>query len=176
MSLAITGAVDWWGDLQPDAARNHLGDSVALARLRRCTTVAEAMLDPATLMLYWRCGGIGPQDLPLGGLTAAVLAHVRKDDTERRSVARAIGPDSTDRPGTALLKPARFRRLIEADTPDERLTSFRGLVVLAGGKLNVRDLAAALLTWTEDRRTQWIYDYWNAGEPMTSSQFEGTGL
>ena len=84
-------------------------------------------------------------------------------------VARRVGPENTDRPGTALLKPLRFRRLMEAATPDERLTAFRGLVALAGNRLNVRDLAIALLRWDEERQRRWVYDYWNAGWPAPAA-------
>jgi CRISPR system Cascade subunit CasB len=72
------------------------------------------------------------------------------------------------------MKPLRFRRLMEAETPDERLTAFRRLVALAGGRVNVRNLAAALLAWNEDLRTRWIYDYWNAGQLTAAPQAEET--
>ncbi len=96
-------------------------------------------------------------------LTAAVLAHVRADVPG--TVARTVGPGTLDKPETAKLKPLRFRRLMEAEGPDERLTTFRRLVALADGTLPVADLAVSLLDWTEDRRRRWIYDYWNAGAP-----------
>ncbi|MBX6741044.1 MAG: type I-E CRISPR-associated protein Cse2/CasB [Acetobacteraceae bacterium] len=154
-------AVAWWRDLQPDPARGRPGDRAALARLRRCATVAEAMQDPAAISLFRRCGATGPQDLPAIGLAAAVLAHLREDRPEQR-VARQIGPESPEKPETALLKPLRFRRLMEAASPDERLTAFRRLIALAGGALNAADLAEALLDWSESRQRRWVYDYWNA--------------
>ena len=132
------------------------------------------MQDPSAIALFRRCGGAGPRDLPLVGLAAGVLSHVRKDDMAQPRVARGIGPDSTDKPETALLKPLRFRRLMDADTLDERLSAFRRLVALASGTLNVPDLAAALLDWSEMRRTRWVYDYWNAGQPMGAPQAEET--
>jgi CRISPR system Cascade subunit CasB len=64
-----------------------------------------------------------------------------------------------------LLKPLRFRRLMEATTGDERLTAFRRLIALAGGALNLTDLADALLDWSEWTQRRWVYDYWNAGQP-----------
>lgn len=175
MSLQPAGAVAWWRDLQPDPTTKRPGDRAALARLRRCATVAEAMQDQATIDLFRRASGAGPRDLPDAGLTAAVLAHVREDDPTEPRIARRIGPDSTDKPETALLKPLRFRRLMEAHTPDERLTAFRRLIAIAGGRLNVADLAAALLRWTEQRQNRWIYDYWNAGQPTANAPVaEGT--
>jgi CRISPR system Cascade subunit CasB len=156
-------AVSWWREMQPDPPARP-GDRAAVARLRRCATVAEAMQDPAAIALFRRLGATVPDDLPGVGLAAAVLAHVR-DDRPAHTVARRVGPDSPDKPETALLKPLRFRRLMEASTDDERLTAFRRLVALAGGTLSVADLSEALLDWDDKRRQRWVYDYWNAGQP-----------
>jgi CRISPR system Cascade subunit CasB len=173
MSLSIKAAIEWWRDLQPNPARNHSGDRGALARLRRCATVGEAMQEPAAIELFRHGGGSGPWDLPAAGLAAALLAHVREDEPGE-TIARRIGPDNTDKPETALLKPLRFRRLMEADTPDERLIAFRRLIALAGGRLNVSDLAGALLHWNEERQRRWVYDYWKAGQPTAAAQAEET--
>ena len=96
---------------------------------------------------------------PLVRLAAAVLAHVREDDAANRSIARHVGPENTDQMETALFKPLRFRRLMEADTEDERLIAFRRLAAITGHKLNIPDLAAALLNWSDERKRRWIYDY-----------------
>ena len=157
-------AASWWREMQPDHSKGRSGDRAALARLRRCSTVAEAMQAPATISLFRRCGATGPNDLPAIGLTAAVIAHVRVDQPAQK-VARQVGPDSPEKPETALLKPLRFRRLMEATTDDERLTAFRRLIALAGGVLNLTDLADALLEWSEWTQRRWVYDYWNAGQP-----------
>jgi len=138
----------WWRILQPDPAAGRRGDRAALARLRRCASVSAAMQDEAALLLF--------RDLDASG-------HVRED--RPGTVARLVGPDSLEKPETALLKPLRFRRLMEADSPDERLAAFRRLGALAGGALPVRDLAAALLDWNDHRRTRWVYDYWNVARP-----------
>lgn len=156
----------WWRDLQPDPEKKRRGDRAALARLRRCASAAAAMGEEATIELFRRVGATGPGDLPDVALAAAVLAHVREDRADV-SVARAIGPATPDKPETAILKPLRFRRLMEASDPDERLIAFRRLVALAGGELPVGDLAAALLNWTEHRRQRWTYEYWDAGQPAS---------
>jgi CRISPR system Cascade subunit CasB len=154
-------AAAWWRDLQPTPEQK--GDRGALARLRRCASVTDAMQEPVTIRLFQRVRATGPDDLASVALTAAVLAHVR-EDLPSATVARTVGPPSPEKPEDALLKPMRFRRLLEADGWNERLTGFRRLVALAGGKLPVADLAAALLDWNEERRRRWIYDYWNAGQ------------
>lgn len=165
MIAAPHAAAYWWQDLQP--ANGQRGDRAALARLRRCATVAEAMQEPTTIALFRRVGAGRPADLPIVALAAAVLAHVRVDAAG--TVARAIGPNPPEKPETATLKPQRFRRLMEADSVDERLTMFRRLAALTGGTLPVADLAGALLDWSENRRRRWIYEYWDAGQPAAAA-------
>lgn len=157
-------ALTWWRALQPNPDANRPGNRAALAKLRRCATVAQAMLEPSALLLFQAVKATAAGDLPAVGLAAAVLARVR-EDAPSPSVARLVGPGSIETPETALLKPLRFRRLMEADTLDERLAAFRRLVALAGGALPVRDLAEALLDWSDKRRQRWVYSYWNAMPP-----------
>lgn len=175
MSYDRQGAVDataaWWHALQPDPERGRPGDRAALAKLRRAATVAEAMTEPAAITLFRRIGATAPGDLPRIATLAAVLAHLREDVPEGR-VARRLGPDYPDAPETARMSPLRFRRLLEAGTGDEQLTAFRRMVALAGGTLPLRDLARSLLDWDDERRRRWIYDYWNAGQPMTAPAAE----
>jgi len=167
MSLDFSAVKTWWEALQNDRA--------ARAELRRCASVSEAMNVPATFDLFRSCGGTGPNDLAAIALTAAALAHVRDDDPDM-SIARRIGPDDPDKPETALLKPLRFRRLMEAVTEDERLTAFRRLAAIAGRKLNVADLARALLDWSENRQRRWVFDYWNAGNLEPNAAPDNTAL
>jgi CRISPR system Cascade subunit CasB len=159
MNLTPAIAADWWQKLQPDADHDRPGNPGALARLRRCAMVAEAMQEPATIALLHGGGGTA-RDLPDTALVAAVLSHVRHDDPINRSIARRIGPDDPTKPETALVKPIRFRRLIDAEEPDERLTAYRRLVAISGGTLNVADLARTLMDWSEQTRIRWIFDYW----------------
>lgn len=150
-------ARDWWRDLQDDRA--------AAAKLRRCAMVAEAMQEPAALMLFRRIGGKHAHDLPRAAMAASVLAHVRTDTWAEKpgpTTARLIGPESLEKPETALLKPLRFRRLMEASDADERLSAFRRLVAMTRGAVPVPDLATALLRWTDERRRDWVLQYWNA--------------
>lgn len=154
-------AVPWWRRLQPDMPT---GDRGALARLRRCATVSEAMTNETAFALFRAVEAEGASDLPKVALLAVVLAHVR-EDRPGASVARLLGPERPDAPETALMSPLRFSRLLAADTPDERLTAFRRMVVLAGGALPVADLCFSLLGWSEWRRRQWTYAYWDAGRP-----------
>ena len=157
----------WWRDLQPNAATGAPGDRAAAARLRRCTTVGEAMLEQETATLLRRLSG-DARDLPHVALLAAVLAGVR-EDAPGTGVARALGPDDPDHPETAAMSPLRFRRLLEAEEGDDRLTSLRRMVTMLGGTLDVRDLATSVLRWTDRRRIAWTYAYWNAGRPESGA-------
>jgi CRISPR system Cascade subunit CasB len=159
-------AVVWWRELQPDPANGRGGDRATLARLRRCATVAEIMLEPAAIDLFRRCHADDVGDLPPIALAAGVLAHVRKDDTEHP--ARSVGPEAPEKPETAKLKPLRFRWLMEARSPDERLIAFRRLAALADRTLNVGDVSDALLRWDDERQRRWVFAYWNAGPPPGS--------
>ncbi|GBQ86890.1 hypothetical protein AA13595_2017 [Gluconacetobacter johannae DSM 13595] len=167
-------ARDWWRELRPDPGRGKPGDRATLARLRRCGCVADALFEPAVQALARRCGARHEDDLARVALVAAVLAHVRTDEA-LLSVARRIGPVDATNAATALCKPVRFRRLLDADTFDECLRTFRRLVILADNKLNVSDLARSVFAWpregmwdhaaAERIRVRWVYEYWNAGEP-----------
>lgn len=154
-------AAAWWQSLQPRPDGSG-GDRAALARLRRAATVAEAAAEPATLdlcrrlRLDWR--GLAPV-----ALTASVLAHVR-EDAPSLPAARQLGPKTVGATDAAMSW-LRFRRLIQAETDDDRLTAFRRAVALAGGRLNVSDLARSLLTWNEGQRRRWLYAYHDAYSP-----------
>ncbi|HET9848466.1 MAG TPA: type I-E CRISPR-associated protein Cse2/CasB [Candidatus Dormibacteraeota bacterium] len=156
-------AVRWWRGLQPyfaNGARNPQGDRAALARLRRADLL-EAMQDPQTFTLFAALGKRRPDELPGIALCAAVLATVREDYPEHP--ARTLGPALNDPAERAAMKPLRFRRLIEADTPQARLEMLRRAVQLAKHRLNVRELALACVDWSERRRRDWIFHYYNAG-------------
>ncbi|MGH7046611.1 MAG: type I-E CRISPR-associated protein Cse2/CasB [Stellaceae bacterium] len=157
-------AARWWRGLQPhtDGQPNPRADRAALARLRRADLLA-AMQEPATFVLFHQLGRRCPEHLPEVALCAAVLAGVRDDRTEHP--ARTLGPPSIDADAAAqaVMKPLRFRRLIGASDQQELLTALRRAVALAGGEINVRELAAACLNWSEPRRRRWIFEYYNAG-------------
>lgn len=101
---------------------------------------------------------------------AAVLSHVREDeaaDPERASwygdmaVALASSAQGSDR---AVMSGLRFRRLLQADAPDDLLLSMVRAVRMARGKAAVRTLAKDLLSWArgdEDRvRRAWTSRYY----------------
>ncbi|WP_375508957.1 type I-E CRISPR-associated protein Cse2/CasB [uncultured Caballeronia sp.] len=167
-------AAAWWWELQPKDKPGQFqsGDRRGLARLRRCATVMDAASEPTTLALCRRLGR-GEVGLERAALLAAVLAHVHADRIDL-SVARQIG---VQRNGRSIMSDLRFRLLLQADTPDEQLTGFRRLVLLAGRELNVADLAAGLWRWTDEdagekTRRHWIYAYHDAPDFQTSPTTE----
>lgn len=151
----------WWRELMPDEATGRRGDRAVLARLRRAATPLEAVEEEATIDLARRLGG-GLRTLDDVAVCAAVLAHVRQDDGS--PIARRVGPVPGDPTRRPLMSALRFRRLIQADVPEDKLIQFRRLLALADRKANVTDLASALLDWSERRRRDWIFRYY-AGEP-----------
>lgn len=168
-------AARWWRELQPkdEQGKRRSGDRGALARLRRCATVMLAASEPVTLALC-RTLQADEANLDRVALLAAVLAQVQEERFDL-TVARQIG---VQQDGTAPMSDLRFRRLLQADTPDEKLIGFRRLVALAGRKLNVADLAAGLWRWSDEKeRRRWIYAYHDApnlqaGDDVTPSLIE----
>jgi CRISPR system Cascade subunit CasB len=157
----------WWRDLQPQSheGQPQAGDRAALARLRRCATPADAMIEEATLALFRRLG-LGPADvgrLPRVALIAMVLAHVRAN-AEGEPAARAVGRASLEDAESARMSALRFRRLLAARQDDELAQQMRRLVTLAPDRrINVGDLAAALFFWGDKVRQRWTFEYYAAG-------------
>jgi CRISPR system Cascade subunit CasB len=158
---AAATAAAWWRALQPDAGAGRAGDRAALARLRR-SDLLGAMDDEATFALFHALGRTRAEDLPAVALCAAVLAAVRRDDPGVHP-GRALGPPPGGPPEGAPMKPLRFRRLIEAETEEERLTLLRRAVQLADCELSVQGVAEACLDWSDRCRRRWIFEYHNAG-------------
>jgi len=157
-------AAGWWRDLQPyfpNGARNPRGDRAALARLRRADLIG-AMDDPATFALFRALGCRHARELTAVALCAGVLAVVREDDS--RHPARALGPAPGGDERSATMSPLRFRRLVEASEPEERLIALRRAAMLAGRQINVRGIAGACLDWSDATRRFWIFQYYNAGD------------
>jgi CRISPR system Cascade subunit CasB len=161
----------WWEMLQnarKDGTPNPTRDPGALARLRRAATPVVALEEPNVIDLYKNLGfGRGDVDrqLPRVAIIAAVLAHIRTDAMPgdngfRRRFADMLGR-GVDRP---LMSPLRFKRLLTATEDQDLLIAFRRAVALAGGRnIDVGDVAASLLDWSERRRMRWAFDYYGAG-------------
>ncbi|MEZ5852085.1 MAG: type I-E CRISPR-associated protein Cse2/CasB [Hyphomicrobiaceae bacterium] len=178
----------WWKSLQPDDANGHRGDRATLARLKRASSILEAMSEPAVAELYRRLGfkhtkHDAERDGPRAALIAAVLAHVRKDDEKLTPLARAIGAPRGGDDSQQLVTPLRFKRIVAAREPDELLVAFRRAVAILGDTANVSDLARTLLAFTDPvdnradiARTQFAFAYHGAARfaPETNASPDTT--
>jgi CRISPR system Cascade subunit CasB len=152
-------AAQWWRELNPENQKDQLPNArAALARLRRCTSLAQAATIPEALDLARRLGVVSTQQtlLERALLTAMVLAHVRDDDP-KASAARQLGRASAE--ARAVVSPLRFARLLSAESTAEQLIAFRRAVALLGGTVNVASLAEASMNWSEKTRIAWAFDY-----------------
>ncbi len=162
-------AMKWWHRMQPydsDGTPNPLADRGALARLRR-SDLRAAMIEPAVFDLHRQLGHRDPRRLVEAALCACVLATVR-EHRDGLAFARQLG---ASRGGHPLMSTLRFRTLLAAETPEERLNALRRAVLLADAKVNVFDLAAACFDWSDTRRTRWAFDYYDA-----TTQTNATGV
>ncbi len=167
-------AAQWWWTMQDrlrDGRPNPLADRAARARLRHADK-DSALVDPAFFKLHGeliKAGFADSHDFARTLRIALVLVHVREDEEKgdkprRRGFGRAIGAPGFGESDKAALKPLRFRRLLQAkgEDTDEIVRQFRRAVDLAGGKVNVRDLAKILYYWNDKTRARLAFDYFAA--------------
>lgn len=154
-------AADWWLDLQDtteDGRVNPRADRAARARLRRATP-SKAITQDAVNRLYRILWGsvFAPWKMKLTVRIALVLAHVRKQDAKLFGEALGEGGEN------AVLKPLRFKRLLQAEDEEDIIREFRRAVELLGNAANVRDLARLLLNWPKEQtRTRFAFEYFGA--------------
>jgi CRISPR type I-E-associated protein CasB/Cse2 len=103
-----------------------------------------------------------------------VLAHVRENSDEHPMRAagwkhfasdRRESDAGDDRP---TLSEVRFKRLLQTDDGEEKVTAFKRLITLLDGKVNVAAISRDFLTWNHpeygDRiRENWAFYYYAAG-------------
>lgn len=158
-------AFGWWSALQPPPVGPGPGDRGVLARLRRCTTVNEALAVRSAHHLLLRCEATRYNtDAVL--TVAIILSHVRHDDPNL-TVAKRLALGFVKGERREFLSELRFYRLLAATDPDDVVSQFRRLVALMGQTANVSDLAATLYDWMHERRGErrrrtWQLDYHGA--------------
>ncbi len=150
-------AKQWWQELTATDSARRGARRAARARLRRAATVLEVMQAPEALRLFARLPGGSPERV---AALAGVLALVEREPPGGQNVARAIGRNSIDDDGSALMSEGRFRRLLQADD-DDLMDAMRRLVRLTKGVANVRDLSSSLVYWSDGVKKRWIFDYYN---------------
>lgn len=159
--------VRWWRRYH----REHKGEAADFARLRRCATPTEALLEPPAVELAARLDASRDKALVAAAIAVA-LAHVR-EDVAGKSLARQLGEKSDDRP---QLSPIRFNRLMRADGLDNRLTALRRALAVVKGRADVaklgRDLQRLLGFWGHDDQERAILDWTLAyhGAPLDAER------
>ncbi|MBA1262331.1 type I-E CRISPR-associated protein Cse2/CasB [Stutzerimonas stutzeri] len=175
----------WWRALQPREAGSESLPATLVgmgrrerARLRRCGTADELLGEPSVLLLADQLIALGGEQWPLFkeaityerlALVAGVLAKVKEDARDQRSLARRLGNGSGDE--RAAMSELRFKRLQRAEDIDDLFLQWRRAVQLAAGKVDVAQLADDLLTWqlelgqsatraSDGVKFRWAYDYY----------------
>ena len=176
----------WWQALQPQSADQlqplpldlwGLGRG-ARATLRRCTCVDELLLEPAVHVLAQRLIQDrdeaawllpdAPETFEQIALVAGVLALVKSEPAERRTLAMDLGEKIS--PDRRRMSTLRFTRLQRSQGPDELLLQWRRAVKLLNGQADVVQLADDLLAWQREQgeanlrvahgvRFHWAHDY-----------------
>jgi CRISPR type I-E-associated protein CasB/Cse2 len=173
LHLALAEAARaWWRAHLPGGADGRRGDPATFARLRRCGRPVEALAEAATVELWrslpdeFRNGRDRDEKLARAAALAHVLAFVREDThregTQALHPMRQLGPQKSSEPQGAKLKPLRLRQLLAAREPEELAQAFRRLVTIADRRIDVGELAAALLLWDDRVRTRWAFTWHDA--------------
>lgn len=158
-------------------------DRGSRAQLRRLATFEGVVLVPAYHRLLRRLEeALGEDALDRERLAqiAGLLAHVEEHDDERAGNDGKPLPLPTQmaRPRKEGSRPRvstlRFRRLLAAETAEERYTHLVRVIRLLDRRLNATDLAQAVYRWDRDPelRRRWAYSYYRVvtqNEPQEAS-------
>lgn len=154
----------WWASLVPDPDNKRPGNPAALAELRRCMTAHEVLMLPAFEGLMRQLpASRDPHHIESLAVVAGALAHVRKHDgadSVPRQLAQIVGEGNAP-----PMSPARFRRLLQVQSANERLVAGARIARQLKGQLNVLDLAYGLYWWDEPEaaiQRAWARAYYQA--------------
>jgi CRISPR system Cascade subunit CasB len=145
----------WWNSLQQDTGGR--------ARLRRCHSPEEVMLEPAFHRLLNRLRSLIEQpdraeaeivrDMHRLATVAGLLAHVRRPDN--RSLADRMAEKRGQR---VLVSPLRFRRLLKVPFEELYEAMIRMLRQL-DETASLFDLANSVFYWGDKTRKRWALTY-----------------
>jgi CRISPR system Cascade subunit CasB len=147
--------IQWWSSLEQDTGGR--------ARLRRCRSPEEVLLEPAFHRLLNRLRPLLEQqgrseseiarDMLRLAAVAGLLSHVRKPDN--RSLADSMAEKRGQR---ALVSPLRFRRLLKVPFEELYEAMIRVLRQL-DRQASLFDLANSVFYWGDKIRKRWALTY-----------------
>jgi CRISPR type I-E-associated protein CasB/Cse2 len=143
------------------------------AALRRAADPYEAVTEPAALRLLRALEAhpeieIGARDHLSIAAVAALAARVDEHEGEASVAVQMAGSrEGLDRPRVST---ARFRRLLESPSLDDRFSQLARITRLLDHRLNLLDLAEALCSWGPGLRRRWAYDYYAIADQHRSTE------
>lgn len=146
--------VKWWNELAEDKGGR--------AELRRAADVTRVVMSPAYQRLHRRLCEVLPEgQVPAHkqdrlAIAAALLAHVKEDDSASVPLAMSRREEGGDRPPVS---PLRFRRLLETADIDDLFVGLRRVLPLLHHRVNVVALTQDVLNWGDATRKRWAYGY-----------------
>lgn len=146
--------VKWWSELADDKGGR--------AELRRAHDVTHIVMSPAYQRLHRMLCKVLPEgQVPAHredrlAIAAALLAHVKDDDSASVPLSMSKSDEDSDRPPVS---PLRFRRLLETADVDDLFVGLRRVLPLLGHRINVVALANDVVNWGDATRKRWAYGY-----------------
>jgi CRISPR type I-E-associated protein CasB/Cse2 len=185
---AVMAVLKWCGWRRPEANEGQdpaprlwsdTGESrAAKARLRRTTTVFDALLLAETHALIKQVREAGDERLPRDAderlaVLAMTLAHLEKSSDRPFAAALGFGPDGRppdlqagDRP---RVSPPRFRALMRAaherDWDSFARATRRAVAILGDSAFNAYGFVRDVLRMNDRTLQRWTYQYWQTDAP-----------
>jgi CRISPR system Cascade subunit CasB len=170
---AVTDVVRGWGR---KLALDIPASRATSARLRRCTSIFEALLEPETIALIRatraaaKDGARASEDERLA-LLAIALAHRPHDGGQ--PFAKVLGrtgdgriPSDDERPRYSPLRFGALLRVLRAHDWDGSARSVRRAFALLGdASFDVERFVADVLFLNDRTLQRWTYDYWQTPAP-----------
>jgi len=139
---------DWWEGLEDNKGER--------AELCRCATLTEVLLCPAfySIACPLETAGIPVAKRASVAAIVGLLASVRHDSPSSSFPAAMAKGEAKP-----TVSPARFRRLLEAQTVDDLYPLLRRVLGLVDKTANIMDLANSIYDWDNETRKRWAYAY-----------------
>ncbi|WP_457673068.1 type I-E CRISPR-associated protein Cse2/CasB [Thiolapillus sp.] len=135
---------DWHGWIHHE---NQRGER---ARLRRCESLDEVLMQPAFFRLARVLPRLEPRGLTGLALVAGLLVWAEK--TTETDLPVMLGKPKAKDSDTRLFSELRFQRLLASRDAEDFFQSMRRAIVQAGKQADPVALADAILHWEEQQR------------------------